>query len=163
MFTLTKTQRHANDINDWYDALFSYEIIQLMEKACWIPSQLCQLSSDDSLCCTSSRYECEVVSFSELQGTGAQWDHTVWAGRRWRSLFGGSLHGSGQSLYLLSEDVLAPSPLLADLLCQLQTRCGWVCLIGIACGGVNSACQCSGELCLELFECVCHSHSCEIV
>ena len=43
-------------------------------KACWIPSQLCQLSSDDSLCCTSSRYECEVVSFSELQGTGAQWD-----------------------------------------------------------------------------------------
>ena len=25
MFTLTKTQRHANDINDWYDALFSYE------------------------------------------------------------------------------------------------------------------------------------------
>ena len=25
MFTLTKTQRHANDINDWYDAFFSYE------------------------------------------------------------------------------------------------------------------------------------------
>ena len=50
-------------------------------KACWIPSQLCLLSSDDSLCCTSSRYECEVVLFSELQGTGAQWDHTVWAGR----------------------------------------------------------------------------------
>lgn len=89
-------------------------------KACWIPSQLCQLSSDDSLCCTSSRYECEVVSFSELQGTGAQWDHTVWAGRRWRSLFGGSPRGSGQPLYLLSEDVLAPSPLLAHLLCQLH-------------------------------------------